>query len=242
MKTAREFAMEIIDRHFTDASRDLVECTELIEAREKELKAPGLLECGHPKLCWQVVRTPFPEPSFGGYEFVAKCVWCAETAKLQAQLKETHDNWRIGVDAQLKLQAQVYALESQIAEVCPEDTDIREHVRLLQSLIEGHRAKISQLQAEIAELRAGAAAVMESAVVVVKKWKFMACSDADGLANEIRALIPADSAAALDQVKDVTRLETLKEVYEWWDGGEAHPKDVLSRLVGKIQEYGDPEA
>jgi hypothetical protein len=39
MKTAREFAMQIIDRHFTDAGMDIAELSELIEAREKELSA-----------------------------------------------------------------------------------------------------------------------------------------------------------------------------------------------------------
>lgn len=44
-------------------------------------------------------------------------------------------------------------LESEVAEVCPEDTDIRSHVRLLQSLIDGHRAKVNELGAIIDEAR-----------------------------------------------------------------------------------------
>lgn len=157
---------------------------EMWEAREKELKAP-----------------------------VCKCV-CHEYPD-HMKLQDALEALRFHQAETAKLQAQVYALESQIAEVCPEDTDIREHVRLLQSLIEGHRAKISQLQVDIAELRAGAAAVMEKAIALCQQYAEQYSdyrSGASYCAHKLAFLIPADSAAALAEVKLKARLEEA----EWW--------------------------
>ncbi len=65
----------------------------------------------------------------------------------------------------------------------------------------------------LAELKAQTAAMLEKAVLIVKKWNFMACSDADGLADEIHALIPTDYAAAL-----AARVQqAVREEAELWE-------------------------
>jgi FtsZ-binding cell division protein ZapB len=90
MKTAREFAMEIIDRHFNSTSAsDLVELSELIEAREKELKAPGPCPQKHPKIFWvEGVGAPFTNRDAYCQICTEQAEFRVETAKLQAEIAE----------------------------------------------------------------------------------------------------------------------------------------------------------
>ena len=55
------------------------------------------------------------------------------------------------------------------------------------------------------------AAVLEQAATIVRKWNFMACSDADGLISEICAIITQPDADALEEVKRAAKREGMLE-------------------------------
>lgn len=102
-------------------------------------------------------------------------------------------------------------------EICADELD---------SLIPALEAEIAALQVDNLKLgqriatacedkRLAVAAALREAAGIIKKWKFMACSDADGLQAEVLALIPPADRDALDAYDaEVTSL-VLDKIRAW---------------------------